>query len=58
MLYVPAYKRCVFADIFTCFAGELPKELGDLVNLIDLFLSDNEFEGEFVCSIIHENKCI
>ena len=53
MLYVPAYKRCVFADIFTCFAGELPKELGDLVNLISLYLKDNEFQGEFVCSSIH-----
>ena len=40
---------CAFADIFTCFAGELPKELGDLVNLTKLYLGGNEFEGEFVC---------
>ena len=44
---------CAFADIFTCFAGELPKELGDLVNLTDLYLDDNEFQGEFVCSVLH-----
>ena len=52
-LYVPAYMRCMFADMFTCFAGELPKELGDLVNLTQLYLNDNEFQGEFVCSSIH-----
>ena len=44
-LYVPAYMRCMFADMFTCFAGELPKELGDLVNLTKLYLSSNKFEG-------------
>ena len=38
---------------FTCFAGELPKELGDLVNLTDLDLCNNEFQGEFVRSSIH-----
>ena len=44
---------CVFADIFTCFAGELPKELGNLVNLTKLYLFGNEFQGEFVCSVLH-----
>ena len=38
--------RCVFADIFTCFAGELPKELGNLVKLTKLWLNKNEFQGE------------
>ena len=49
------YNR-VFADMFTCFAGELPKELGNLVNLTDLYLHRNKFQGElheFVCSNIH-----
>ena len=31
----------------------MPKELGDLVNLTDLYLNDNKFQGEFVCSSIH-----
>ena len=31
----------------------MPKELGDLVNLTELHLDDNEFQGEFVCSSIH-----
>ena len=44
---------CVFADISTCFEGELPKELGNLVNLIYFYLNVNKFEGEFVCSNIH-----
>ena len=43
----------MFADIFTCFAGELPKELGNLVNLTKLYLFGNEFQGEFVCSVLH-----
>ena len=37
---------CVFADIHLCVAGELPKELGKLVNLTMLLLSSNQFEGE------------
>ena len=45
-LHAPAYMCCVFADIHLCGAGELPKELGNLVNLIGLWLSDNTFEGE------------
>ena len=45
--------RCMFADIFTCFAGELPKELGKLASLTVLYLSNNKFQGEFVCSSIH-----
>ena len=32
---------CAFADIFTCFAGELPKELGQLTNLTIFDISDN-----------------
>ena len=32
---------CTFADIFTCFAGELPKELGQLTNLTKFDVSDN-----------------
>ena len=28
------------------FAGELPKELGNLANLTQLWLSSNEFQGE------------
>ena len=34
------------ADMFT-FAGELPKELGNLVSLTNLDLGDNKFGGEF-----------
>ena len=34
-----------FANIFT-FAGELPKELGNLVNLTKLWLQGNAFQGE------------
>jgi len=30
----------MFADIFTCFAGELPKELGQLTNLTNVDVSD------------------
>ena len=45
-LYVPADMYCLFADIHLCVAGELPKELGKLVNLTALDLSDNEFQGE------------
>ena len=37
--------RCRFADIFT-FAGEFPKELGDLVNLAHFDASNNKFQGE------------
>ena len=29
-----------------CFTGELPKELGNLVNLTELNLSRNQFEGK------------
>ena len=35
------------------FAGKLPKELGNLVNLVFLYLNSNESEGEFVCSVLH-----
>ena len=31
---------------FSLFAGELPKELGDLVNLTDFDASYNKFQGE------------
>ena len=51
---VPAHMRYMFADAFT-FVGELPKELGKLVNLTDLDLSYNEkIHGElYIPSYIH-----
>ena len=53
-LYVPSYMRCRFADVFTCFAGELPKELGDLVNLTHFDAGTNKFQGEsYAPSYIH-----
>ena len=52
-LYVPAYIWCVFADIHLCVAGEVPKELGNLVNLKLLRLDLNGFTGTIVCPIIH-----
>ena len=55
-LYVPAYMRCMFADIFTCFAGELPKELGKLVNLKELRRAAQSIGGRVVCSIIHKSN--
>ena len=45
-LYVPAYMCCVFAEIHSRVAGELPKELWDLVNLTVLWLNHNQFRGE------------
>ena len=47
-------KSCMFQHICVvllltfhrCFAGELPKELGNLVNLTHLWLNENEFQGE------------
>ena len=33
-------------DIFTFFSGELPKELGELINLKVLYLSDNKIGGK------------
>ena len=33
------------AGIFTYFAGELPKELGNLINLTLLYLNNNKFRG-------------
>jgi hypothetical protein len=36
----------MYTDIFTCFAGELPKELGDLINLTWLDVSRNSIEGK------------
>ena len=52
-LYVPAYMCYTFADIFTYFAGELPEELGNLVNLKVIELQANRFTGTIVCSSIH-----
>ena len=43
----------VFADIHLCVAGELPKELGDLVNLKVLELHLNGFTGTIVRPSIH-----
>ena len=34
--------RCMFADNFTFFAGELPKKLGNLVKVAKLYLYNNE----------------
>ena len=58
VFYVPAYMCCVFADIHLCVAGELPKELGKLVNLKSIFLEGTGLTGTIVCPIIHTNKCI
>ena len=44
---------CVFADIHLYVAGELPKELGNLVNLKELMLQFNGFTGTIVCPRIH-----
>ena len=38
--------RCVLTDIFTCFAGELPKELGKLVKLTYFDVSGNSIGGK------------
>ena len=55
-LYVPAYMCCVFAEIHSRVAGELPKELGDLVNLTELWLNHNQFRGElYVPAYIRAN---
>ena len=48
-LYAPADMYCVFADIHLCVAEELPKELGNLVNLKVLGLQLNGFTGTIVC---------
>jgi len=50
---VPADMYCVFADIHLCVAGELPKELGNLVNLKELMLQFNGFTGTIVCPVLH-----
>ena len=36
----------MFTDIFTCFAGELPKELGKLAKLTYFDVSGNSIGGE------------
>ena len=38
---------------FHCFAGELPKELGKLINLKELQLQRNGFTGTIVCPVLH-----
>ena len=39
--------KCVICLLtISLFAGELPKELGKLVNLTELFLGNNEFQGD------------
>ena len=40
------YAFVCFANIPPFCAGELPKELGNLVNLTTLYLFNNEFRGE------------
>ena len=52
-LYVPADMYCVFADIHVCVAGELPKELGHLVNLKLLVLQHNGSTGTIVCPVLY-----
>ena len=48
-LYVLADMYCAFADIHLCVAGELPKELGNLVKLLKkLKLQCNGFTGTIV----------
>ena len=48
------YAFVCFANIPPFCAGELPKELGNLVNLTTLYLFNNEFRGElYVPSYIH-----
>ena len=42
-----------FADSFACFVGELPKELGNLVNVKCLELQRNGFAGTIVCPSVH-----
>ena len=39
-------RLCVLLTFPPCFKGELPKELGNLVNLTKLFLNGNPFQGE------------
>ena len=47
-----------FANILTCFAGELPKELGKLVNLKILMLQLNGFTGTIVCPVLHSRTLV
>ena len=50
--------RCMFADISTFFAGALPKELGNLINLTKLFLNGNQFRGKlYVPTYMHCCVC-
>ena len=45
-MHVPSYMPLEVADIPLFCAGELPKELGSLVNLTDLRLYNNQFQGK------------
>ena len=53
------YAFVCFANIPPFCAGELPKELGNLVNLTTLYLFNNEFRGELyvpsACSVLHSH---
>ena len=45
----------VFCSQFHLLAGELPEELGNLVELNALWLNDNEFQGELYVSSYTRN---
>ena len=46
------------ADIFYCFAGELPKELGKLINLTHFNVAGNSIGGElYVSAYMRCNFC-
>ena len=48
------YALCVLLT-FYFFAGKLPKELGNLVNLNFFRLNDNAFTGTTVCPVLHSH---
>ena len=61
----PAYMRCMSRPfrVFACkkrfhvFAGELPKELGKLINLKEFRISNNCIGGELCCMSQHTCVC-
>ena len=44
------YMRCMLCSHFHFFAGELPKELGQLTNLTFFDVADNSIGGELYVS--------